>query len=237
MMAYTVKKHIPREKGIPTEFPLKCYVPEVGDIPTGSPEILVGMDSGIGNTAFSCIELVRDEATNALIDFKYMDTYYFKEEVDAFSCKLDKLMYLAGRYYDLFSHKNVVNLTYEVLTLNSAKNEGTLAGLINAQATTDIINLTAYQLNHSFHPVPATAIKHCMTGNGNALKYDMCMNAYAWTADEKLLYNDHMADAFSCCLYEFVQKLKESCIQHDIPIPKKFSYMGWNYKDMPPHLH
>lgn len=235
-MAYTVRQHIPRVTGIPTDFPLKCYVPANGDIPSNSPEILIGMDSGISNTSFSYIELIRDEA-NAVVDFKYRDTFYFKEELDTFSCKLDKLIYLAGRYYDLFSHKNVINLTYEVLTLNSVKNEETLSGLINAQATTDIINLTAYQLNHSFHPVPATAIKYCMTGRGNSLKYDMCMNAYAWTKDEKLLYNDHMADAFSCCFYAFVQKLKESCIHHNIPIPKKFSFIGWNYKDMPSYLY
>lgn len=234
---YTQKKHITREAGIPIESPLKCYKPVYGDIPPCSPEILIGMDSGISNTAFSYIELIRDEMTNALIDFRYGDTYYFKEELDSFSCKLDKLIYLAGRYYDLFSHRNVGSLTYEVLTLNSIKNEDTLKGLIDAQATTDIINLTAYQLNHTFHPVPATSIKYCMTGKGNASKYDMCIEAYAWTKDERLLYNDHMADAFSCCLYAFIHKLRESCIFYDIPIPKKFSYMDWNHKNMPPYLH
>ncbi len=236
-MAYTAKKHIPREKGIPMEFPLKCYQPAPDDIPPYSPEILIGMDSGISNTAFSYIELVRDEMTNAVIDFKYGNTYYFKKELDDFSYKIDKKIYLANRYYDLFSHRNVANLTFEVLSLTSAKNEDTLKGVIDAQATTDMINTLAYQLNHPFTPVPATAIKYCMVGTGKATKYDMCMNAYAWTGDEELLYNDHMADAFSCCLYTFIQKLKESCIQNNTPIPKKFSYMGWNYKDMPSYLH
>ena len=77
-MAYTRKKHIPREAGIPLKFPLKCYQPADNDIPPYSPEILVGMDSGISNTAFSYIELIRDEITNAVIDFKYGGTYYFK---------------------------------------------------------------------------------------------------------------------------------------------------------------
>jgi len=236
-MAYTAKKHIPREKGIPLEFPLKCYQPSPEDIPPYSPEILVGMDSGISNTAFSYIELVRDEMTNAVVDFKYGDTYYFKKELDDFSYKMDKQIYLAEKYFKLFSHKNVNNLTFEVLSLTSAKNEDTLKGIINAQGTTSIISLTAYQLGHHFTPVPATAIKYTMTGTGKALKYDMCMNAYAWTNDEELLYNDHMADAFSCCFYAFIQKLKESCIQHSTPVPPKFSYIGWNYKDMPMHLH
>lgn len=234
-MAYIQKKHIPRETGIPREFPLKCYQPADNDIPPYSPEILVGMDSGISNTAFSYIELIRDETTNAVIDFKYGGTYYFKDELDDFSYKIDKQIYLASRYYDLFSHRNVSDLTFEVLSLNSSKNED-LKGIIDAQGTSTLISTLAYQLSHHFTPVPATAIKFCITGNGTAVKYDMCINAYAWTKDEELLYNDHMADAFSCCFYTFVQKLKENCIQHNIPIPKKFSYMGWNYKDIPSYL-
>lgn len=225
-MTYIPKKHIQRKTGIPPEFPLKCYQPADNDIPPYSPEVLVGMDSGISNTAFSYIELIRDEATNALIDFTYGGTYYFKRELDDFSCKLDRQIYLAEKYYNLFSHKNVSNLTFEVLSLNSAKNEETLKGIIDAQRTTTIISTLAYQLNHHFTPVPATAIKYCITGSGTAMKYDMCMNAYAWTKDEDLLYNDHMSDAFSCCFYTFVQKLKESCIQYNMPIPKKFSYVG-----------
>ena len=225
-MAYATKKHIIRETGIPMEFPLKCYRPAPGDIPPYSPEILVGMDSGISNTAFSYIELIRDRATNALIDFKYGGTYYFKKELDAFSCKFDKQIYLAEQYYNLFSHQRVSSLTFEVLSLNCAKNEATLKGIIDAQTTTTIISTIAYQLNHHFNPVPATAIKHCMTGNGNASKCDMCMESYAWTKDEELLDNDHMADAFACCFYTFIKELKESCAFHNRPIPKRFSYMS-----------
>ena len=172
---YIYKKHIPREKGIPDQFPLKCYRPAPDDIPPCSPEILVGMDSGISNTAFSYIELIRDRTTNALIDFKYGGTYYFKKVLDGFSCKLDKQIYLAEQYYNLFSHQRVSSLTFEVLSLNCPKNEETLKGILDAQTTTTIISTVAYQLNHHFNPVPATAIKHCLTGKGNASKYDMCM--------------------------------------------------------------
>ena len=47
------------------------------------------MDSGISNTAFSYIELIRDEITNAVIDFKYGGTYYFKDELDVFFTRLE----------------------------------------------------------------------------------------------------------------------------------------------------
>ena len=217
------KIHIPRETGIPTEFFLKCYRPAIDDIPPCSPEIIVGMDSGVSNTAFSYIELIRDNNTNAVVDFKYGETYYFRKELDNYSYKLDKQIYLANQYFNLFNRKNVIKLTFEVLPLNFAKNEETLKGLIDAQATTTIISTLAYQLNHRFAPVPATAIKYCMTGKGTASKYDMCIEAFAWTKDEELLYNDHMADAFSCAFYSFIQELKESCKSHNIPIPQKFS--------------
>ena len=223
-MVYTTKKHITREIGIPDQFPLKCYQPAPDDIPPGSPEIMIGMDSGISNTAFSYIELIRDSTTNSLIDFKYGGTYYFKKELDEYSCKLDKHIYLAEKYYNLFSHQKVSSLTFEVLSLNTAKNEETLKGIMDAQATTNIISTTAYQLNHHFNPVPATAIKCCLTGKGNASKYDMCMESYAWTKDEELLYNDHMADAFACCFYTFIKELKESCSTHSMPVPQRFSY-------------
>lgn len=217
------KIHIPRETGIPTEFPLKCYRPATDDIPPCSPEIIVGMDSGISNTAFSYIELIRDNNTNAVVDFSYGKTYYFRKELDNYSYKLDKQIYLANQYFDLFSRKNVIKLSFEVLPINSVKNEQTLKGILDAQATTTLISTLAYQLRHRFAPVPATAIKHCMTGNGNAPKYDMCIEAYSWSKDEELLYNDHMADAFACAFYSFIQELKESCNSHNVPIPQKFS--------------
>lgn len=224
--------HIPRETGIPTDFPLKCYRPAPNDIPP-CPEILVGMDSGVSNTAFSCIELIRDKNTNAIIDFRYAGAYYFKEELDKFTCQMDRQIYLAKQYYDLFSHRRVRSLTYELLALTSIKNEETLKGVIQAQATTNLINTVAYQLNHPFRPVPATAIKYCLTQNGKATKNDMCIGAYTCTGDEELLHNDHMADAFACCFYAFIRALKESCVCYEIPIPQKFAHMDWNFKTMP----
>lgn len=224
-----LETHIPRETGIPIEFPIKCYKPAPDDIPP-YPEVLAGMDSGVSNTAFACIELIRDEKTNAIIDFRYAGAYYFKERLDKFTCQMDKQIYLAKQYYDLFSHKRVRSLTYEVLPLTSIKDEEILKGVIQAQATTNMINTVAYQLNHPFKPVPVTAIKYCITKNGKASKYDMCMEAYACTKDEELLYNDHMADAFACCFYAFIQELKKSCAYHGIPVPEKFAHMDWNFK-------
>ena len=220
--------HIPRETGIPIEFPLKCYKPAPDDIPQG-PEILIGMDSGVSNTAFACIEIIRDEKTNAIIDYQYIGAYYFREELDKFTCQMDKQIYLAKQYFDLFSRKKVRSLTYEVLPLTSTKNDETLKGVIHAQATTNLINIIAYQLKHPFHPIPAPSIKYCITRNGKASKYDMCMEAYACTKDEELLYNDHMADAFACCFYTFIQELKKDCSYHRIPIPEKYARMSWNF--------
>lgn len=227
-----LETHMPRETGIPTDFPLKCYRPAANDIPP-CPEILVGMDSGVSNTAFSCIELIRDKNTNAITDFRYAGAYYFKEELDRFTCQMDRQIYLAKQYFDLFSHRRVHSLTYELLALTSIKNEETLKGVIQAQATTNLINTVAYQLNHPFRPVPATAIKYCLTQNGKATKNDMCIGAYTCTGDEELLHNDHMADAFACCFYAFIRVLKESCACYQLPIPQKFAHMDWNFKTMP----
>ena len=230
---YSTKEHIPRLSGIPEEFPFKCYSPTVGDIPSGSPEILVGMDSGISNLAFCSIELIRDVYTGSAIDFKFIDAYYFKSELDKYAYKMDKQLYLAEQYFNLFSHKNVNSLTFEVLSLTSIKNEETLNGVIDAQATTDLIKTVAYLLKHRYNPIPATAIKFCLTGSGKATKYDMRMAAYSWTKEEALLYNDHMADAFACAFYSFIKMMIQDCMEHHIPIPAKFSHMKWNFKNIP----
>lgn len=50
--SYYGKKHIPRQQGIPATFPIMGYYPSIGDIPEDAPEILIGMDSGVSNTAF-----------------------------------------------------------------------------------------------------------------------------------------------------------------------------------------
>lgn len=231
------KKHISREIGIPLNCPLKCYQPAPGDIPPNAPEIFVGMDSGIGNTAFASLETVRD-SRNAIVDFKFLGAHYFRNELDQFAYKIDRQIYLANQYFDLYSRQNVKSLTYELLPLTSIRDSSTLSNVIDAQATTDIINMVAYQLGHMYNPVPATAIKFCLTGNGRASKFDMCMASFAWTRDEDLLYNDHMTDAFAMCFYAFVQELKKSCMAHQIQIPEKFSYMGWNYgRDFPSNLY
>lgn len=230
---YSTKKHIPRQMGIPDEFPLKCYSPTVGDIPSGSPEILIGMDSGVSNTAFCSIEIIRDIGTGAAIDFKFLNAYYFKSELDKYAYKIDKQLYLAEQYFNLFSHKNVNSLTFEVLPLPSTKSQEPLNGVIDAQATTDLIKTVAYLLKHHFNPIPATAIKFALTGTGKAAKDDMCMAAYSWVQNEELLYNDHMADAFACCFYSFMDMMIKDCKTYTLPIPGKFSHMIWNFKNMP----
>ena len=217
------KIHIPREKGIPEQFPLKCYRAVPTDFQPDAPFVLVGMDSGVGNTAFSYIELVQDPHTKAVIDFIYKDTYYFADELEKYSLQMDKQFFLMNKYYELFAHEYVLSLTYELLPLTAIKDENILKGVIAAQATTNMINTVAYSLNHPFIPVPATAIKYCLTGNGNATKEDMCKAAYQLTGDERLLTNDHMADAFAMCFYSFIQRVKEDCAFYKISAPTKFT--------------
>ncbi len=230
---YSTKKHLPRQMGIPDEFPLRCYSPTVGDIPYGSPEILVGMDSGVSNTAFCTLEIIRDTCTGAVTDFKFLDAYYFKSELDQYAYQMDKQLYLAEQYFQLFNKKNVRELTFEVLPLPSTKGQETLNGVLDAQMTTDLIKTVAYILKHHFNPVPAPAIKLCLNGSGNSSKNDMCIAGFSWTKDERLLYNDHMADAFACCFYTFMKMMVRDCITYNLPIPEKFSHMTWNFKNMP----
>ena len=73
---YKLKHHIKREQGIPAEFPFKARFPAPNDIPEDAPEVFVGMDSGVGNTAFSYIELVKNPDTNAVIDFKVTNPHF-----------------------------------------------------------------------------------------------------------------------------------------------------------------
>ena len=69
-----LKHHIKREQGIPKDFPFKARFPAPNDIPEDAPEVFVGMDSGVGNTAFSYIELIKTPDTNAVIDFNYVQS-------------------------------------------------------------------------------------------------------------------------------------------------------------------
>lgn len=230
---FTPKKNLKRLSGIPDVFPMQCYFPTVDDIPKDSPQIMVGMDSGVSNTAFSYIELIQDAKTKSVIDFKLGDTYYFKDELDSLALQKDKQIYLCKQYFDLFARKDVVSLTFELLPLTSIKDQDTLKGVIDAQATTNMITTISYQLHHYYKPVPATSIKYCLSGNGKATKEEMCQAAFSLTGDERLLNNNHMADAFAAAFYSFIQRVKEDCVYYGTPIPQKFAHMDWNFKIMP----
>ena len=230
---YIPKKHIPRINGIPAEFPFKCYSPAQTDIPPDKPQIMVGLDSGVGNTAFAYIEIIRDANTKAIIDFTFGDSYYFLEDLDKLAYQKDKQIFLCQQYYELFAHRKVLSMTFERLPLNSIKEADILKNVIDAQETTTLLTTVAYALNHYYNPVPVTSIKYCLTGNGRASKQEMCQSAYALTNDKQLLDNDHLADAFACCFYSFIQELKKDCSYNKIPIPQKFTHMDWNFKTMP----
>lgn len=231
---YKFKHHIKREQGIPDEFPFKVRFPAPDDIPEDAPEVYVGMDSGVGNTAFSYIELIKNPDTNAVIDFNYTKSYYYAPELAMLIFQIDKQFFLMEQYYDLFAHKRVASLTYELLPLTNIKDYETLKGVIDAQSTTNMLNALAYSLNHPYKPTPATSIKYCLTGNGKATKEEMCQAAYAITDDEELLKNNHMADAFADCFYAFIQRLKEDCAYYSSPVPEKWATkFDWNFKTMP----
>ena len=230
---YKFKHHIKREKGIPAEFPFKARFPAPDDIPEDAPEVYVGMDSGVGNTAFSYIELIKDPKTKAVIDFDYKKSYYYAAELAMLIFQIDKQFFLMEQYYTLFSNKLVTSLTYELLPLTNIKDYDTLKGIIDAQATTTLISALAYSLNHPYKPTPATSIKYCLTGNGRATKEEMCQAAYSITGDKELLANDHMADAFADCFYSFIQRLKEDCVYYNTSVPEKWKKFDWNFKTMP----
>lgn len=59
----------------------------------------------------------------------------------------------------------------------------------------------------------------------------MKKNCHNPDKDEKLLYNNHMADAFACAFYRFFQKMKDDCNAHNIPVPDKYARMDWNFKN------
>lgn len=227
------KKNIERVKGIPDSCPLQCYFPTPEDIPISSPLVMVGMDSGVSNTAFAYIELVQGKQTKGIVDFKFGDAYYFKDDLDLYSLQKDKQFFLCQQYYQLFSHKLVESLSFELLPLTTIKDYDTLKGVLDAQSTTDMISTVAFQLRHYYTPIPPTSVKYCLTGNGKATKEEMCKAAFSLTGDKRLLDNDHMADSFACCFYSFIQKVKEDCVYFGTPIPQKFASMDWNFRVMP----
>ena len=123
-------------------------------------------------------------------------------------------------------------MVYELMPLNNVKDEKVLSGLIQTQATTDYLNLICYSLAHYFTPVPATAVKLCLTGCGNASKEQMCQAAYNITKDPFFLDNDHAADSFGMAFYGFIQMMKENYEYKTQPIPEKFmQFCPWNFKN------
>lgn len=223
MSDYAQKKNIERTQTIPDAFPLQCYLPYNA---IDEPPIMVGVDSGVTNNAFASLELI--QKNGAVVDFKYNDAYYFENELAKLWSQIDKQIFLCNQYFNLFSHKKVECLTFEVIPVTSSKR---LQSVLAAQATTNIISLMAYQLHHTYKPIPPKAIKYCLTGDGNADKDTICQAAFSWTKDEKLLCNNHMADAFSCAFYSFFQKMKDDCKAHNIPVPDKYARMDWNFKN------
>lgn len=231
-MAYITKKHIPREKGIPDKCPFKCYAPTMDNINYDLPQIIIGIDSGVSNTAFAFLNIIRD-SNKAIIDFEFGGSYYFLEELDMLALQKDKQIFLCQKYYELFAHRDVLSMSFERLSLNSIQDADTLKGVIDAQETTTLLTTTAYTLKHYYNPIPPTSVKFCLTGNGKADKKEMCQTAYALTHNKQLFDNSHRADAFACAFYSFIQELKESCVYYGIPIPPKYAHMEWNFRTMP----
>jgi hypothetical protein len=161
-----------RIQAIPDTFPLVCYLPYAS---ANEPSLMLGMDSGVTNNAFAALELI--QLNGVTIDFKYSNAYYFENDLALLCNQMDKQIFLTQQYFNLFSHKKVKCLTFEVLPVTSTKGQ-TLQGVLAAQTTTNMITLMAYQLQHPYKPVPPRAIKYCLTGNGSANKDDICEAAF-----------------------------------------------------------
>lgn len=84
------------------------------DIKHGSPQIMIGVDSGVSNTAFAYLNIIR-ASNKAIIDFEFGDSYYFLDELNMLALQKDKQIFLCQRYYELFSHRDVLSMTFEVL--------------------------------------------------------------------------------------------------------------------------
>ena len=148
MSGYAQKKNIERIQAIPDAFPLQCYLPYNA---IDEPPIMVGMDSGVTNNAFAALELI--QLNGVTIDFKYSNAYYFENDLALLCNQMDKQIFLTQQYFNLFSHKKVKCLTFEVLPVTSTKGQ-TLQGVLAAQTTTNMITLMAYQLQHPYKPGP-----------------------------------------------------------------------------------
>lgn len=228
------QSYVPVVKGIP-DFPFQYYTPTI-DIKR-KPYMLVGMDSGIGNAAFSCITISDDKFVNKIpVDFEYVDSFYFAEELAKYPTTLDRQFFIINKYWELFSQENVESLTYELLPITNISDPGTFKGVLHAQNTTALINMVCRMIGHQFYPTSPTEIKFCLTGNGSATKEEMCQKAYELTGDERLLTNNHMADALGDAFCGYIRKLKQHIADRDGKgeIPQKWlEFCPWNFKTMP----
>jgi Holliday junction resolvasome RuvABC endonuclease subunit len=218
-----------RESSIPTSLPLKRYA--LHGLPDDDTRIVVGIDTGVSHVAFCECNLIRGINGNAsyIIDLEMLNYYYFEDDINLLKTKDDKFYFIMEKYWELFSHKNVWNVVFEALPLNSIKNESTLKGVIQAQKTTDLLTLICYTLNHSYSPTPPTSIKYALTGNGHATKEEMQRAAYNLTNQKHPIFlsNDHVADAFGDCFYYFSQICKRDGTKYHCSPPPKYQHMHW----------
>lgn len=214
-----------RSSDIPDTFPLEHYC-----LPTDTnttEQIVVGIDSGVSNCAFCEFQLLFEDGY--LADFEIKNLYYFEDEIKKYACIDDRYYFLAAKYYDLFSKKPVCNTIFELLSLNTIKDNETLKGVLRAQKTTDIISFICRCLKHPYTATSPKAVKYALTGNGNATKEEMQKAAYKITNEQypEFLENDHLADAFGMAFYHWSSKVKEEMNTYHLSPPPKYAHMDW----------
>lgn len=214
-----------RTSDIPDTFPLAHYC-----LPSNSnttEQIVVGIDSGVSNCAFCELQLIYEDGY--LADFEIKNLYYFEDEIKKYACIDDRYYFLAAKYYDLFSKKPVCNTIFELLSLNTIKDNESLKGVLRAQKTTDIISFICRCLKHPYTAISPKAIKYTLTGNGNATKEEMQKAAYEITDEQfpEFLENDHLADAFAMAFYHWTSKVKEEMNTFHLSPPPKYAHMDW----------
>lgn len=214
-----------RTSAIPDTFPLEHYCLPTDT--TTTEQIVVGIDSGVSNCAFCELQLIYEDGYFA--DFEIKNLYYFEDEIKKYTCIDDRYYFLASKYYDLFSKKPVCNTIFELLSLNTIKDNETLKGVLRAQKTTHIISFICRCLKHPYTAISPKAIKYALTGNGNATKEEMQKAAYEITDEQFLefLENDHLADAFAMAFYYWTTKVKEEMNTFHLSPPPKYAHMDW----------
>lgn len=214
-----------RTSAIPDTFPLEHYfLPSTAN---ATEQIVIGIDSGVSNCAFCELQLIYEDGY--LADFKVENLYYFEDEIKKYTCIDDRYYFLAAKYYDLFSKKPVTNTIFELLSLNTIKDNETLKGVLRAQKTTDIISFICRCLKHPYTAISPKAVKYTLTGNGNATKEEMQKAAYEITDGQfpNFLENDHLADAFAMAFYHWTTKVKEEMNTYHLSPPPKYAHMDW----------